>query len=214
MLSVTGAWPWILLVFLGAYHGLNPGMGWLFALSLGLQQRSRAAVLQALAPIALGHALAIWVTLALAGLARAEIPHEILKFVVAGILIGLGLYRMFRYRHPRGAGMRVGFRDLAAWSFLMASVHGAGLMLVPVVLAHPMKRMQHSMDGGYTSGFTGIAVVVVHTLSLVVVAGALAILFYQFYERWGLGLLRHAWFNFDLLWAFALLIAGAGALAL
>src|ERR1700682_5785118 len=101
---MSGAWPWAMIALLGAYHGLNPGMGWLFALSLGLQQRNRAAVLRALVPIALGHAVAISLTLAAVGLARSEIPHETLKFLVAGILFALGLYRMFRSRHPRGAG--------------------------------------------------------------------------------------------------------------
>lgn len=194
-------------------------MGWLFALSLGLQQRSRKAVLRALAPIALGHAMAIALTLAVVGLVQLKIPFATLKFLVAGILFVLGLYRMFRSRHPRGAGMRVGFRDLTVWSFLMASAHGAGLMLAPVLLMHPMQGMHHSMESNVaSSSLTGIAAsllalaVLVHTLGLILVAGALAILFYQFYERWGLGLLRHTWFNFDLLWAFALIIAGAAAL--
>jgi hypothetical protein len=214
---VSSWWPWGVLILLGAYHGLNPGMGWLFALSLGLQQRSSKAVLLALLPIALGHGVAISVTLAAVGLAGSAIPHQALKFLVAAILFALGLYRIFRSRHPRGAGMRVGFRDLTAWSFLMASAHGAGLMLAPVLLAYPMHGMQHSM-GNATSTLMGIApslmalAVLVHTLALVLVAGAVAILFYQFYERWGLGLLRHTWFNFDLLWAIALMIAGAAAL--
>jgi hypothetical protein len=215
---MSGSWPWGVLIFLGAYHGLNPGMGWLFALSLGLQQRNRAAVLLALVPIALGHAVAISLTLAAVGLVRAEIPHEMLKFLVAGILFALGLYRMFRSRHPPGAGMQVGFLDLTVWSFLMASAHGAGLMLAPVLLAYPMQGMRHPMDSNVACSTAGIATfllglaVLVHTLSLILVAGTMAILFYHFYDTWGLGLLRHTWFNFDLLWALALMIAGAAAL--
>jgi hypothetical protein len=215
-------WPWGVLILLGAYHGVNPGMGWLFALSLGLQQRSRKAVLLALVPIALGHAIAIALTLAVVSLLEFKIPFATLKFLVAAILFALGLYRVFRSRHPRGAGMRVGFRDLTAWSFLMASAHGAGLMLAPVLLAPQMQgmqqRMHHSMNSSVASSLAGIApsllalAVLVHTLGLILVAGAVAILFYQFYEKWGLGLLRHTWFNFDLLWAFALIIAGAAAL--
>jgi hypothetical protein len=210
------------LIFLGAYHGLNPGMGWLFALSLGLQQRNRAAVLRALVPIALGHAVAVFLALMVVLVVQSEIPHDAVRFLVAGILFAMGLYRMFRSRHPRGAGMRVGFRDLTVWSFMMASAHGAGLMLAPVLLAQPMAGIHHShsMQNGVASSLTGIGpsvltlAVLVHTLSLVVVAGAVALLFYQFYERWGLGLLRHTWFNFDLLWAFALMVAGAAALVL
>jgi hypothetical protein len=198
-------------------------MGWLFALSLGLQQHSRKAVLWALVPIALGHAIAIALTLAVVSLLEFKIPFATLKFLVAAILFALGLYRVFRSRHPRGAGMRVGFRDLTVWSFLMASTHGAGLMLAPVLMAPvlltpPMQGMHHSMNTSVASGLAGIApslfalAVLVHTLGLILVAGAVAILFYQFYENWGLGLLRHTWFNFDLLWAFALIIAGAAAL--
>jgi hypothetical protein len=210
---VSGWWPWGVFVLLGAYHGINPGMGWLFALSLGLQQRRRKAVLWALVPIALGHAVAIAVTLAVVGLVRSELPRTTLKFMVAAILFALGLYRVFRSRHPRGAGMQVGFRDLTMWSFLMASAHGAGLMLAPVLLATPMQGIHHSMN----SSVAGIApsrlalAVLVHTLSLIVIAGAVAIFSYHFYEKWGLGLLRHTWFNFDLLWAFALIIAGMAA---
>jgi hypothetical protein len=215
---VSEWWPWGVLVLLGAYHGVTPGMGWLFALSLGLQQRSRNAVLWALVPIALGHAIAIALTLAVVGLLEFKIPFATLKFVVAAILFTLGLYRVFRSQHPRGTGMRVGFRDLTVWSFLMASAHGAGLMLAPVLLAPRMHWMHHSMNSSVAFSLVGIApwllalAVLVHTFGLILVAGAVAILFYQFYERWGLGLLRHTWFNFDLLWAFALIIAGAATL--
>jgi len=206
------------LLLLGAYHGVNPGMGWLFALSLGLQQRSRKAVLWALVPMALGHAIAIALTLAVVSLLEFKIPFATLKFLVAATLFALGLYRVFRSRHPRGAGMRVSFRDLMVWSFLIASAHGAGLMLAPVLLAPRMQGMHHSMNSSQASSLAGIApsllalAVLVHTLGLILVAGAVAIPFYQFYEKWGLGLLRHTWFNFDLLWAFALIIAAAAAL--
>ena len=211
---------WGVLVLLGGYHGVNPAMGWLFALSLGLQQRSRGAVLWALVPIALGHAVAIALTLAVVGLLEFRIPFPTLKFLVATILFALGLYRMFRFRHPRGAGMRVGFRDLTVWSFLMASAHGAGLMLAPVLLAPRMQGMHHSMDSSAAYSLASIAprllagAVLVHTVGLILVAGAVASLFYQFYERWGLGLLRHTWFNFDLLWAFALIVAGVVTLVI
>jgi hypothetical protein len=141
-------WPWIALVLLGAYHGLNPAMGWLFALSLGLQERRRSAVLGALVPIALGHAAAITLTILALRFVEHFLPMNILKWGVASILIALGFYRLFRARHPRGAGMRVGARDLFVWSFLMASAHGAGLMLLPILMAQPMSAMTHHMAGG------------------------------------------------------------------
>lgn len=221
-------WPWMVLALLGAYHGLNPAMGWLFALALGLQERRRSAVLAALLPIALGHAAAIAVAILLFRFAEHLVPGHSLKFGVAAILFAFGVYRMFRSSHPRGAGMRVDGRELLVWSFLMASAHGAGLMLVPVLLAQPMLGMAHTMfeampagsipAGSMPAGSPPVSLpvmllaVVVHTLAMLIMAGVLAIFFFESYEKVGLKLLRHTWLNFDLLWAFALLVAGFAAL--
>jgi len=210
-------WPWIALALLGAYHGLNPAMGWLFALSLGLQEKRRSAVLSALVPIALGHAAAIALAILVLRFVQHFFPMNILKWGVASILITLGFYRLFRARHPRGAGMRVGARDLFVWSFLMASAHGAGLMLLPILMAQPMSAMTHNMAGGMpltptSSNAPSLATiglaVLIHTASMLAVAGVLATLFFETYEKVGLRLLRHTWLNFDLLWAIALLVAG------
>jgi hypothetical protein len=207
-------WPWVALALLGAYHGLNPAMGWLFALSLGLQERRRSAVIGALLPIALGHAAAITLAILALRFVQHFLPINILKWGVALFLFSLGIYRLFRASHPRGAGMRVGGRDLFVWSFLMASAHGAGLMLLPVLMAQPMSGMTHSMVGG-TSVFLASSstsaigfAVLIHTASMLAVAGLLAIMFFETYEKMGLRLLRHTWLNFDLLWAIALLVAG------
>jgi hypothetical protein len=209
-------WPWVALALLGAYHGLNPAMGWLFALALGLQEKRRSAVISALLPIALGHAVAITLAILALRFAQHFLPMNILKWGVALFLFTLGVYRLFRANHPRGAGMRVGGRDLFVWSFLMASAHGAGLMLLPVLMAQPMSgmTMTHSMAGGTSTipaslSASAIALaVLIHTASMLVVAGILAIVFFETYEKVGLRLLRHTWLNFDLLWAIALLVAG------
>jgi len=110
--------------------------------------------------------------------------------------------------------MRVGGRDRFVWSFLMASAHGAGLMLLPVLMAQPMSGMTHSMAGGtsviptsLSTSAIGLAVLI-HAASMLAVAGILAIVFFETYEKVGLRLLRHTWLNFDLLWALALLVAG------
>jgi hypothetical protein len=212
-------WPWVALALLGAYHGLNPAMGWLFALALSLQEKRRSAVGGALLPIALGHAAAITLAIVLLRLVQHFLPMNILKWGVALFLFTLGVYRLFRANHPRGAGMRVGGRDLFVWSFLMASAHGAGLMLLPVLMARPMSGRTHSMAGGMplmpslssaswlSASGIGLAVLI-HTASMLAVAGILAIAFFEAYEKVGLRLLRHTWVNFDLLWAIALLVAG------
>src|SRR5947208_11409424 len=122
---MNSLWPWLVLFGLGAFHGLNPGMGWLFALSLGLQEKKRAAILRALPPIALGHALSVGLIVALALIAQANLQRNVLQIGAAISLFGFGLYRIIRARHPRWVGMRVTSRDLTVWSFLMASAHGA-----------------------------------------------------------------------------------------
>jgi hypothetical protein len=174
-------------------------------------------VIRALFPIALGHAAAIAVAILLLRFFQHFLPMNILKWSVAGILFSLGAYRIFRASHPRGAGMRVSGKDLFVWSFLMASAHGAGLMLMPVLLAQPMSGMTHSLAGStlavppLSASVIGFAVLV-HTVSMLVVAGLLALLFFETYEKLGLRLLRNTWFNFDLIWAIALLVAGCAVL--
>jgi hypothetical protein len=226
---VTGAWPWVALFGLGAFHGINPAMGWLFAVALGLQERRRGAVLAAMPPIALGHALSIAAVLAVLWAARASLPAWALKAVAAAVLSGFGLYRLVRARHPGGAGMRVGFRDLTGWSFLMATAHGAGLMLVPILLAASparagaaMRAMRPSMGSmagaaahaghlpaaqaaAFATPLAWLGAVAVHTLGLLLAAAALALLVY---EKLGLAFLRGAWFNLDLVWGIALVLCG------
>lgn len=125
---------WLALLALGAFHGINPGMGWLFAVALGLQEGRGRAVVRALVPIAIGHALSIGVVVLVVVLARAAVPLAWLRWPVGAGLVLFGAYKLVRMRHPRWVGMKVSFRDLVTWSFLMASAHGAGLMLAPVVL--------------------------------------------------------------------------------
>jgi hypothetical protein len=130
--------PWITLLLLGGYHGLNPGMGWLFAVAIGLQDRSRRAVVRAFAPIALGHAASIAVVVALVAALQSVLSPTLLRWVGAGTLVSFGLYKLAAPMScPRWVGMRVGFRELTAWSFLMATGCGAGMMLVPVILKLP-----------------------------------------------------------------------------
>src|SRR5690606_33712364 len=127
------SWPWLALLGLGAFHGLNPGMGWLLAVALGMQEGRRAAVWRALGPLALGHALAVGAAVLVMALAGRLVPLDVLKWGVAGVLLAFGVYRLFRHGHPRYGGLRVGVRDLTVWSFLMASAHGAGLLVLPLV---------------------------------------------------------------------------------
>ena len=211
-------WPWLALALLGAYHGLNPAMGWLFALALGLQEKRRSAVIAALLPITIGHAAAIGLALLILSLAQHVLPTQILKWPIAAIIFALGVYRLFRAGHPPNSGMRVGGRDLVLWSFLMASAHGAGLMLMPVLLGNRTPSLHHAMDVSMHGGVSALSVtvvllaVVVHTMAMLTIATILALLCFELYDKYGLTVLRRAWLNFDFLWALALLIAAAAIL--
>jgi hypothetical protein len=218
-MSESTTWPWAAMALLGAYHGVNPGMGWLFAVALGLQEKKRSAVLRALPPIALGHLISIGGVLAVLAIVETSLPYPIIRYGAAAILIGFGLFKLVRHRHPRWVGMQVGFRDLTFWSFLMATAHGAGLMLVPVVLGFaankgqmPAGHMAHlaSMGGATDPEFLAAAVGI-HSLAYLLVLAAVAVVVY---EKLGLSLLRRAWFNLDLLWSAALIVAGAMVLVI
>jgi hypothetical protein len=207
---VTTVWPWIALAGLGAFHGLNPAMGWLFAVALGLQRQRREAVLQSLLPIAAGHALSIGaVVLIVTGL-RVIVDLRALQLGAAAVLIGFGLYRLLA-RHRGRIGMQVSGAQLLLWSFLMATAHGAGLMLLPVLLEVPLGTQfgEHAhMSGMNTIGAaagTALAAVGIHTLAMLCVAGAVAI---AVYEWVGLAFLRRGWINLDLVWIIALMGAG------
>ena len=189
-------------------------MGWLFAVALGLQEQKRAAVLRALPPIALGHALSIGIIIAVLLLARVAVPPRTLKIAASAILFGFGLFRLLRSRHPNWVGMRVGFGDLTLWSFVMASAHGAGLMLVPFFLPsaageeshhHEAHQMHAWAFANFSAPSLLIAAVVIHTLGYLAITALVAIVVY---ENLGVAILRHAWFNIDLLWMLALMITG------
>lgn len=212
------AWPWLVLVALGMFHGVNPAMGWLFAVGLGMHRGSRAVVLWALVPIALGHALAIGIVVAvMAAIGAAEdaeflaIDAAVLQIVGGLVLVGWGVYHQLYGRHHRWrVGMRAGFAGLTLWSFLMANAHGAGLMLVPVLLPLDVADLhRHAAAAGDPLG-VALLVVTVHTLAMLLTTGAIAVLVYEWV---GLAFLRRGWINLDLVWTLALTAIGAFLLA-
>ena len=208
-----GSWTWPALTLLGAYHGVNPGMGWLFAVALGIQERTGRALWRALLPLAVGHGLAIGAVLILAALAQVVLPLRSLKIAVAVTLLVFGVYRVARHSHSRWGGMHVGFRDLTIWSFLVAWAHGAGFMVVPLVLgmsaampAGDLAATRHHLQMGMAGGsWTAFTATLVHTTGYLLVTGLVA---WVVYARLGLSLLRKAWLNLDLFWALALILTG------
>ena len=225
MFELSTIWPWLTLAALGAFHGLNPAMGWLFAVALGLQERRLRAVTAALGPIALGHTLAIAVAVLTVGLLGTVLPQRLLLALGGALLLTFAAYKVAtRFRHPRWVGMRVGPRELVFWSFLMASAHGAGLMLVPILIglrgdgistamAHSGHHghMPFSSPGASETLLPALAAVGIHSVAMLGVAAIVALVVYQ---KLGVEVLRRAWLNLDFIWIGALTLTGGLALGL
>jgi hypothetical protein len=192
------AWPWLTLAGLGVFHGLNPAMGWLFAVAIGLHRRSRPAVLLALVPMAAGHALSI-LLVAASVMAMGAVLNADAAGLAAGVILMLwaAYHWIYGHRHRVRAGMTAGLAGLALWSFLMATAHGAGLMLVPALV--PLCGNVPTIGGA--SLLVSLAAVGVHTVTTLTVTGLVALIVHEWL---GLAFLQRSWINFDLLWTGAL----------
>jgi hypothetical protein len=195
------------LAGLGAFHGLNPGMGWLFAVALGLQERNRGAVLRALPPLALGHAAAVVLALVVFTSMRTVVPPRVLAAATGAALVLFGVWHLIRRRHPRWGGMRLRPHELAVWSFVMASAHGAGLMLLPIVERVPVDHPVTGLAAAamVDAGGAMVTAAVVHTVGMLTMMAGIAVLVY---DQLGVGVLRKAWLNIDVVWWSALVVAG------
>lgn len=198
---MTTIWPWLSIVALGAFHGINPAMGWLFAVALGLHRQSRRIVWLSLAPIAVGHTVSAGLTLAVVVLFGAVLEPLHFRLVAALLILSVAAYgALYGHRHRVRVGMRVGMAGLGLWSFLMATSHGAGLMLVPAVLNLCVadRPGDLAMSGSLPVAFAAVAV---HGAAMLAVVAVVAI---AVFEWLGLAVLRSTWINFDRLWTVAL----------
>lgn len=202
---------WAALLALGAFHGINPGMGWLFAVALGMQERRRMAVWRSLLPLGAGHAVAVAAAILVAILVGVIVPIRFLRWSVALVLIGFAIALLVRHRHPRWASMRVGMGRLMLWSFLMASAHGAGLMVVPVFLNMTTGAQASNLGMPAAGMWTALLATSLHAVSYLIVTALIAVLVF---EKLGVAILRKAWFNLDLIWSVALMASGAMTVAL
>jgi hypothetical protein len=207
-------WPLVVVALLGAYHGLNPAMGWLFAVGLGLQHRDRRAVLRALGPIALGHELALVLVALLVVVLGVLADAEALRLGAAAVLVAFGVFRLARPRlHPRWTRMTVSRKELTWWSFLMSSAHGAGLMVAPVLLGGGATAGasgggdggDHHLDMAGMGVPEGALALLLHVGAMVAVMAVVALLVY---DRLGVSVLRKAWLNTDHVWAGSFIVAG------
>src|SRR5215510_8931767 len=175
---MTEAWPWLTYAGLGAFHGLNPAMGWLFAVALGLHRQSRAMVMASLVPIAIGHAGSITLVAGMLIVAGVLVPHGLVRFGSGLLLLAWAAYHWwFGHRHRVRFGMQVGLLGLTLWSFLMATAHGAGLMLWPLLM--PLCFPASSSAGAGGPAFLALVGVAVHTLAMLEVTAAIAAAVYE-----------------------------------
>jgi hypothetical protein len=199
-------WPWIAVVSLGLFHGVNPAMGWLFAVALGLHRRSQKVVLMSLVPIALGHAAAVCAVV-IAVLTLGAVLDTTILARLAGItlLLFAGWHAMFGHRGRLRVGMQSGLIGLLLWSFLMANAHGAGVMLVPAVI--PICLSASATHYFTASGSVGItlAAVGIHTIAMLAMIATIALATYKWV---GVAFLRRGWVNLDIVWTLALIVCG------
>jgi hypothetical protein len=203
--------PLVALVVLGAYHGLNPAMGWLFAVSRGMQEGSRRGVVRSLLPIAIGHELALIVVAAVVLLAAEVVDPQALHIASAVVLFSFGIFRFVKPRaHPRWTKMRVNNRELTLWSFLMSSAHGAGLIIAPVLIGigsasaatDPEEHVPATADVA-SFAVSGVGLVL-HVAAMIAVMAVIAVVVY---EKLGVAVLKKAWLNTDQLWASVFIVA-------
>ncbi|HSW22603.1 MAG TPA: hypothetical protein VLJ62_07545 [Burkholderiaceae bacterium] len=206
MLSAEAA-AWLGVVGFGIYHGLNPSMGWPLAVANGLAARRDAAVFATVWPLGVGHLLAMAVVLVPFTLLAWYVEWNRVVRVGAGLLVlGFGVWRLARPRHPRFLA-RVPPTRLAWWSFLMATAHGAGLMLVPIALGLcASEAAQHSHIGVGSGVATALLLALVHTAVMITCGLALA---WTVYRWFGLRFVARSWFNLETVWAVSLVLTGA-----
>ncbi len=201
---------WLAVVLSGAYHGLNPGMGWPLAVSSALMEQRQSALWRALAALASGHFVAMLGVLLPFALMAALIEYQReIRIGAALIVIVMGIYIAITRRHPRMLS-RIPPSKLALWSFLVALAHGAALMLVPIYLG---LCGLDELDAGHravseimaTNGMLVLAVAALHTAAMILGGALLAFAVY----RWlGLQFLARSWFNLELVWALSLILVG------
>jgi hypothetical protein len=199
----TEVWPWLALAGLGLFHGLNPAMGWLFAVALGLHRGNRRTVLLSLVPITVGHAAAVAAALIAVLALGLVVDHTALLRLAGLVLIGWAAWHAL-YGHQRRVrvGMQTGLLGLVLWSFLMASAHGAGLMLIPALA--PI--CGSTPPSGATLGVPlALAALGVHSAAMLAAIAAVSLIVYDWA---GVDFLRRGWINVDLIWVAVLATCG------
>lgn len=216
METMTTTALWWAVIFSGIYHGVNPGMGWPLAVSAALFERKKSAMIKASAMLATGHFLAMIVILLPFSMMYFFVNNEReIRMGAGALVIAMGIYLLINRRHPKILA-RIHPAKLGLWSFLAATAHGAGLMLVPIylgicgllVLGESVSGTGHAAAQVLMSSniVTAFLVAATHTFAMTFAGAAIALFVYNWF---GLKFISKSWFNLDLIWAFSLIIVGA-----
>jgi hypothetical protein len=212
----TGA-IWLAVIALGLYHGINPAMGWPLAVANGMADRRASSVFATLLPLGGGHFMAIAVSLAPFAWLSWYVEWSRAIRIGAGMAVLLfGVFKLLNRRHPRLLA-RIAPTRLAWWSFLMATSHGAGLMLAPAMLSLCVTPADGAVATSVASVLaranvgTAVLVAAVHTLATLAAGIGVAWVVYRYL---GLQFLRRAWLNLDAVWGASLVLAGAAGIGL
>ena len=223
MFDETRAALWLGVLAIGAYHGLNPAMGWPLAVARGMEHRRGAAVFATFVPLGAGHLLAMALVLVpFAMLSWLLVWGREVRIGAAALVILFGVSRLVLRRHPRWM-MRIRPSQLMLWSLLMATAHGAALMLLPFVmgLCETPQLTPGRSPGAFghdgvmllmqSSVGTAVAVALIHSAAMICAGLAVAWIVYRYL---GLRALRSTWLNLDAVWALSLIVSGGVALAM
>jgi hypothetical protein len=202
---MTHLWPWLALAGLGAFHGINPAMGWLFAVALAMHRKSRRVLWLSLIPIAIGHAVSIAAVAAAVVTFGLVVDRRLLEIAAGVFLLSWAVYfAVYGHRHRVRVGMQASMTGLGVWSFLMATAHGAGLMLVPFIIPLCLSASP-SHEISAQSFPVALAAVGVHIAVILAVIAAISSIVY---ESVGVAFLRYGWINLDRFWIAALAVTG------
>lgn len=205
----TSAALWAAVLGVGAWHGLNPGMGWPLAVAQGLTARRGSALLATFGALGAGHLLAMALVLLPFSLLAGALDWGRALRLAAGVPVLLfGLYRLLHRRHPRLLA-RVPPTRLVLWSFLVAQAHGAGLMLLPFALGLCAPAAGAAPAGSAPAA--ALLVALVHTGAML--AAGLAVAWFV-YRHAALHWLRRGWLDLDGVWGASLVLAGASSVGL
>lgn len=178
---------------LGAFHGINPAMGWLFAVFLAIHRSQKRVLFYAIIPIATGQILGDGLVIAAQTFARFHLPAGTVHLSIAAFIVIYGIYRLFRYyRHFKWAGgLNVGYGQLILWSFLASSTHGSGLLFAPFIL-----EASSIMDL--------VPLWIVHEMAMLTSMTVISLSVYHL----GIAKFKKYLVNFELVWAILLIAVG------